>query len=55
MKRETEIYFMVDRLQNNPTDEEAECAAKLLLELYRECTELKLQLEKNSQDYWSKS
>ena len=54
MKREVEIYHIASRLQNNPTDEESERAAELLIELYRESTELELRLEKSSQDYWSK-
>ena len=54
MKREVEIYHIASRLQNNPTDEESERAAELLIELYRETTELELRLEKSSQDYWSK-
>lgn len=54
MKREAEILSIVSRLRNNPTDEESERAAELLIELHRECTELELQLEKSSQDYWSK-
>jgi hypothetical protein len=54
MKQEMEIYFIVGRLRNNPTDEESERAADLIIELYRECTELGLQIEKSSQDYWSK-
>jgi len=54
MKRESEIMSIADRLRNGPTVEESERAAELLIELYRECTDLELQLEKSSQDYWSK-
>lgn len=54
MKRDAEIYYIASRLQNNPTDEEAIKASELLIELHREIENLNLQLEKSSQDYWSK-
>ena len=54
MKREAEILSIADRLRNNPTAKEAERAAELLIELHTECMDLDLQLQKSSQDYWSK-
>lgn len=54
MKREFEIDFIVGRLENNPTDEELALAVKLIYELYRECTNLELTVERVSNDYWSK-
>ena len=54
MKREMELDFIVNRLRNKPTEMEADQAADFLIELYRECVHLELQLEKSSQDYWSK-
>ncbi len=54
MKREMEIDFIVGRLRNNPTNKEAEYAADLIIDLYRECVELELRLDKSTQDYWSR-
>lgn len=54
MRREAEILSIADRLRNNPTDKEVERAAELLIELHTECMDLDLQLEKSSQNYWSK-
>lgn len=54
MKREVEINSIVDRLQNNPTAEEAAQAAQIIIDLYRECNDLELEVERVSNDYWSK-
>jgi hypothetical protein len=54
MKWEIELDHIVACLRNNPTDEEAERAADLIMELRRELSDSNLMLEKSSQDYWSK-